>query len=161
MRGMRRIRNKTSYAQARELLRRAPFGVLSTTCDDGLPYGVPLCFVLSGNTIYFHCAQEGQKLDNLAHDSRVCLTAVLSAENQGERLTMQYESAMAFGTARIVYGEDERQAALLLLAGKYAPDMAEEALNAYLKEHGAGTLVIRMEVEFISGKASPPAKAGG
>lgn len=159
MRGMRRIHKKTSYAQAREILNRALFGVLSTTCDDGLPYGVPLCFVLSGNTIYFHCAAEGQKLDNLAHDSRVCLTAVLSAENLGERLTMQYESAMAFGTARIVYGEDERQAALRLLAGKYAPDMAEKALVAYLKAYTADTTVIRMEVEFISGKASLPAKA--
>lgn len=73
MRGMRRIANKTSYVQAREILSRAPYGVLSTTCGDGLPYGVPLCFVLSGNSIYFHCAVEGQKLDNLAHDSRVCL----------------------------------------------------------------------------------------
>lgn len=157
MRGMRMTKRKTTYAQAREILARAPFGVLSTTCDDGLPYGVPLCFALSGNSIYFHCAVEGQKLDNIVRDSRVCLTAVLSAENQGEKLTMRYESAMAFGTAHLVFGEDERRAALRLLVEKYAPAMPEKAIGAYFKTHIANTTVLRMEVEFISGKASPGA----
>ncbi len=156
MRGMRRIANKTSYVQAREILSRAPYGVLSTTCGDGLPYGVPLCFVLSGNSIYFHCAVEGQKLDNLAHDSRVCLTAVIAAENCPTRFTMRYRSAMAFGTARIVYGEDERLAALRLLTEKYAPEQGEEGAAAYIKAHIQDTLVVRMEVEYISGKDNYP-----
>ena len=92
MRGMRNIRRKTSYDKAREILMQADYGILSTTCGDGLPYGIPLCFALSGNSIYFHCATEGQKLDNLVHDSRVCLTAVLHAENRPARLTMTYEA---------------------------------------------------------------------
>lgn len=121
MRGMRNIRRKTSYDKAREILMQADYGILSTTCGDGLPYGIPLCFALSGNSIYFHCATEGQKLDNLVHDSRVCLTAVLHAENRPARLTMTYESAMAFGTARIVYAEDERHAALRLLVRQIFP----------------------------------------
>lgn len=152
MRGMRNIRRKTSYTEAREILKQAPYGILSTTCDDGLPYGVPLCFALSGNSIYFHCAPEGQKLDNLMHDSRVCFTAVLGAENQAERLTMHYRSAMAFGTARIVYGEDERAAGLRLLCDKYAPDMEPAAREAYFKRHMPDTLVVRMDVEYIDGK---------
>lgn len=121
-----------------------------------LPYGVPLCFVLSGNSIYFHCAVEGQKLDNLAHDSRVCLTAVIAAENCPARFTMRYRSAMAFGTARIVYGEDERLAALRLLTEKYAPEQGDEGAAAYIKAHIQDTLVVRMEVEYISGKDNYP-----
>ncbi len=97
MRAMRRIRKKTTYDKAREILSRAEWGVLSTTCDDGLPYGVPLSFVLSGNAVYFHCAAEGQKLDNLMHDRRVCLTAVNAPTVLPEALSMAYESAMAFG----------------------------------------------------------------
>lgn len=149
---MRKMRYKTSYAQAREILEQASYGILSTTCDDGLPYGIPLCFALSGNSIYFHCAVEGQKLDNLAHDSRVCLTAVLEAVNRPELLTMRYKSAMAFGTARIVYGEDERIAALRLLCNKYAPAMEESAREAYFKAHVPRTIVVRMDVEYIDGK---------
>lgn len=153
MRRMRNIRRKTSYDKAREILMQADYGILSTTCGDGLPYGIPLCYALSGNSIYFHCATEGQKLDNLIHDDRVCLTAVLQAEKCPERLTMAYESAMAFGTAHIVYAEHERHAALRLLCGKYAPDMSEEAMAAYFKKHIANTTVVRMEVEYISGKS--------
>lgn len=156
MRGMRRIADKASYAQAREILSRAAYGVLSTTCEDGLPYGVPLCFALSGNSIYFHCAVEGQKLNNLAHDSRVCLTAVAEAENCPARFTMRYRSAMAFGTARIVYGEDERIAALRLLCQKYAPEHGDEGIAAYIQAHIQDTLVVRMEVEYLSGKDTRP-----
>ena len=154
MRGMRQSGRKTDYERAREILARAEYGVLSTTCDDGLPYGVPLSFVLTGFSLYFHCAPEGQKLDNIMHDSRACLTAVTAASNLGNRLSMAYESAMAFGTVRPVYPEDERQAALRLLCDKYAPEMPQAALNAYLKKQGPNTIVLRMDVEYIVGKAA-------
>ncbi len=154
MRGMRQSSRKTDYGKAREILAMAEYGVLSTTCDDGLPYGVPLSFVLTGFSIYFHCAPEGQKLDNIMHDSRACLTAVAAAKNLGNRLSMAYESAMAFGTVRPVYPEDERQAALRLLCDKYAPEMPQAARNAYLKKQGPNTIVLRMDVEYIVGKAA-------
>ena len=115
MRGMRNGKRQTSYDRAREILKQAAYGVLSTSCEDGLPYGVPLCHVLTGNSIYFHCAAEGQKLDNLMRDGRACLTVVSAAKNLGNRLSMAYESAMAFGVVRLVYGEDERLAAMRLL----------------------------------------------
>ena len=154
MRGMRRIQKKTSYDDAREILHQSEYGVLSTTCDDGMPYGVPLSFVLSGNALYFHSAAEGQKLDNILHDRRVCFTAIARAITLPDKLSVDYASAMAFGEARIVYGEAERQAAFRLLCEKYAPDKTEESLAAYLKQHAKNALVIRMDVEYISGKAT-------
>ena len=154
MRGMHRANRKVSYAQARRILEKAEYGVLSTVCDDGLPYGVPLSFVLSGNAIYFHCAAEGQKLDNIMHDSRVCLTAVASAQTLPDRFSVRYESAMAFGTAHIVYGEDERIAALRRLCQKYAPQKTEEELAAYMNKLIVHTTGIRLDVEYISGKSS-------
>lgn len=154
MRGMRQIRRKTSYDKAREILDKAEYGVLSTTCDDGMPYGVPLSFVLSGNALYFHCATEGQKLDNILHDRRVCFTAVAHAETLPEKFSVAYESAMAFGEARIVYGEAERQAALRLLCGKYTPLLTEETVAAYQDRLAKNTTIIRLDVEYISGKSS-------
>ena len=154
MRGMHQAKRQTSYSRAREILNRADYGVLSTSCEDGLPYGVPICYVLTGNSIYFHCAPEGQKLDNVMHDGRACLTAVSAARNLGKRLSMAYESAMAFGMVRPVYGEDERQAALRLLCAKYAPDMTAEELDGKIARWGVNTVILRMEVEYIAGKAS-------
>ena len=154
MRSMRYFRRKLSYDEARAVLAGASYGVLSTTCDDGLPYGVPLCFALSGNTVYFHCATEGQKLDNLLHDRRVCLTAVSLADAAPEAFSMRYESAMAFGEARLIDDEAERLAALRLLCAKYAPDRAGDDADAYIAAHKRHTAVVRMDVEYISGKAS-------
>ncbi|MCI8554926.1 MAG: pyridoxamine 5'-phosphate oxidase family protein [Clostridiales bacterium] len=151
---MRNGKRKTTYAQARDILERGQYGVLSCVCDDGLPYGVPLSYALSGNSLYFHCAPEGQKLDNLMHDSRASFTVVTLAENQGEALTMRYESVMAFGTVRIVYGEDERRAALELLCRKYAPTLdLSQGMDAVCQKT-VHTAVLRMEVEYISGKCS-------
>jgi nitroimidazol reductase NimA-like FMN-containing flavoprotein (pyridoxamine 5'-phosphate oxidase superfamily) len=155
MRGMKNSKYRVTYDQARDILARADYGVLSTTCDDGLPYGIPLCFALSGNSIYFHCATEGQKLDNIMHDNRVCLTAVIGASNQSKKLTMTYESAMAFGTVGIVYAENERLAGLRLLCEKYAADLDDIALVAYFKKHLINTTVLRMDVEYIIGKTHP------
>lgn len=154
MRGMHNGKRQTSYDQARDILKRAGYGVLSTSCGDGLPYGVPLCYALTGYSIYFHCAPEGQKLDNLMRDGRACLTVVSAARNLENRLSMAYESAMAFGLVRPVYGEDERRAAMELLCAKYAPDMPPEEREAYISDHGADTLILRMEVEYIVGKAA-------
>lgn len=156
MRGMRRMNRKTTYNRAREILHAAPYGVLCTTCDDGMPYGIPLSFVLTGYSIYFHCAVEGQKLDNIAYDARVCLTAVSHAQSMGKKLTMAYESAIAFGTAHVVHSEDERQAALKALAEKYAPELEMEKLEAHIKKWGADTIIVRMDVEYMTGKEYHP-----
>ena len=154
MQGMRRIKQKLQEDEVREILYRAPYGVLSTSCEDGLPYGVPLSFALTGLSIYFHTAAVGQKLDNIKRDGRACLTVVDAAKNMGEKLTMAYRSVMVFGTVRPVQGEDERQAAFRLLSGKYAPGLSEENTAAYIKRYGPAALVLRMDVEYMVGKAN-------
>jgi nitroimidazol reductase NimA-like FMN-containing flavoprotein (pyridoxamine 5'-phosphate oxidase superfamily) len=40
--------------------------------DGEEPYIVPLCFGYDGETLYFHSAPEGKKLDILRNNSRVC-----------------------------------------------------------------------------------------
>ncbi len=60
MRGMRNSKRKTTDEKSEGDFGSGPFGVLSCRCDDGLPYGVPLSYALSGNALYFHCALQGQ-----------------------------------------------------------------------------------------------------
>ena len=95
-----------------------------------------------------------QKLDNIQHDSRVCFTAVASAQTLPDVFSVRYESAMAFGTAHIVYGEDERIAALQRLCRKYAPQKTQEQLATYMNKLIVHTTVVRLDVEYISGKSS-------
>lgn len=154
MQGMRRNRQKLQEDDVREILYQAPYGVLSTSCEDGQPYGVPLSFVLTGLSIYFHVAASGQKMINIRRDGRACLTVVDAAKNMGKELTMAYRSVMVFGTVRPVQGEDERQAAFKLLSGKYAPELSEEDTAAYIRRHGPAALVLRMDVEYMAGKGN-------
>lgn len=64
---------------------------------------------------------------------------------------IKYESALAFGIASEVEGE-ERYKALLLLLEKYSPEFIEEGKN-YIAQKDKATKVIKIEIDHISGKA--------
>ena len=78
---MRRRDRQLSEEEAREVLQQAQYGVLSTVCPDGTPYGVPLNFALEDGRIYLHGANaEGQKIVNLRHCPDACFTVVSSTK---------------------------------------------------------------------------------
>jgi uncharacterized protein len=47
-------------------------GRLATMDSEGYPYITPVNFVYHEGCVYFHCAPEGEKLDNLIRNPRVC-----------------------------------------------------------------------------------------
>ena len=62
---------------ALEVLDKAPYVTVSFTRPNGSPYGVPLSLARTDNkTFYFHCAMEGEKLDCIAANPQVALSAV-------------------------------------------------------------------------------------
>ena len=62
---------------ALEVLDKAPYVTVSFTRPDGTPYGVPLSLARTNDkTFYFHCALEGDKLDCIAANPTVALSAV-------------------------------------------------------------------------------------
>ena len=77
MKPMRRTTREMDASFALEVLGKAPYVTMSMTRPDGTPYAVPLSLAQADErTFYFHCAQEGEKLDCIAHQSVVCLSAV-------------------------------------------------------------------------------------
>ncbi len=135
-RELRRRDRALGEEEAREILARAEHGVLATVGADGWPYAVPVNHVLSGDVLYFHCAVEGHKLENIVHDERVSFCAVAGATVLPEKLSTLYESAIAFGRAHLVR----------------APE-AEKAITAWDRD----TAVVRIRIEQIAGKAHRPA----
>ena len=112
-------------AFALEVLDKAPYVTISFTRPNGTPYGVPLSLARTDDkTFYFHCALEGDKLDCIAANPTVALSAVtkcaanptvaLSAVTKcaptvGPKdgsFTLQYKSAMAVGKAEMVHSRD-------------------------------------------------------
>ncbi len=148
---MRRRDRELSQAEARDILGRAEYGVLATVGADGWPYAVPLNHVLLGDVLYIHCALEGHKLENIAHEERVSYCAVASAKVVPSVLSTFYESAVVFGRATQVTGTEEKRTALLALMRRFGEDSphAEETLNSCRSEPS----LIRVQIEHITGKA--------
>jgi nitroimidazol reductase NimA-like FMN-containing flavoprotein (pyridoxamine 5'-phosphate oxidase superfamily) len=151
-RDIRRSERALGESEAREILARAEYGVLATVGADGWPYAVAVNHVLSGDALYLHSALEGHKLDNIAHDERVSLCAVASAEVLPAKLSTLYESAVVFGRASVVTDPAERERALHLLAERFCGGLTPEAASA-IATSGARAAVVRIRIERVTGKA--------
>ena len=66
---MRKIQREKSAEWAFEVFDKAPYVTVSMTRPDGTPYGLPLNLVRKDETtFYFHCAEEGEKIDCIMHN---------------------------------------------------------------------------------------------
>jgi nitroimidazol reductase NimA-like FMN-containing flavoprotein (pyridoxamine 5'-phosphate oxidase superfamily) len=127
------------------------YAVLSTVGGDGVPYGVPLSVVRDGDCVYFHGALEGRKTDNLKRGGMVCLTCVGDVREPPDNFTVEYESAIVFGTAEELAGEAEKIRALRLLCERHTPaNMA--AFDEEIKRALHLTAVWKIRIGEISGK---------
>jgi len=151
MKPVRRKDREITPQEAARLLDAAEYGVLSTVGEDGQPYGVPLSFVHKGGSIYFHCAVSGQKLDHIESNPKVSFCVVGRTRVLPESFATEYESAVAFGTAAEVGGE-ERYRALVWLLEKYSPAFVEEG-KRYIESKDQATKVVKIDILHVAGKA--------
>lgn len=150
---MRRKDKEMDADDAIELLIKCEYGVLSTTDNDGQPYGVPLNYVYKDKRIYFHSALNGHKIGNIENNSKVSFCAVGRTNLLPSEFSTEYESVVVFGVASEAQGA-ERHNALLWLLEKYSPEFMEEG-EIYIGKYDKVTKVIKIDIEQVSGKKSP------
>ncbi len=137
------------------LLRTAPVGRLGTLGRDGYPRIKPLNFVYIDHAIYFHSAREGEKIEDILRDNRVCfevdlpIAYVKGSATDPCKASYLYQSVIIRGTAVLVSDEAERRKALAELMQKYQPG---GGYGAFREEKLAITAVVRIDVEAMSGK---------
>jgi nitroimidazol reductase NimA-like FMN-containing flavoprotein (pyridoxamine 5'-phosphate oxidase superfamily) len=151
-RDIRRTDRALTEEQAREILTRAEHGVLATVGADGWPYAVPVNHVLAGDVLYIHCAQEGHKLENIAHEERVSFCAVADARVLPASLSTLYESTIVFGRAALVTDPVEKRQGLELLAIRFCGALTPEAEKT-IATSASRAAVVRIRIERIAGKA--------
>jgi nitroimidazol reductase NimA-like FMN-containing flavoprotein (pyridoxamine 5'-phosphate oxidase superfamily) len=151
-REIRRTDRALTEEQAREILARAEHGVLATVGADGWPYAIPVNHVLAGDVLYIHCATEGHKLENIAHEERVSFCAVAGARVLPASLSTLYESAIVFGRAAVVTDPTEKRRGLELLAVRFCGALTAEAEKAIVTS-ASRAAVVRIRIERIAGKA--------
>jgi len=154
-REMRRKDRQISREEAVELLKYAEYGTLSTVNPDNTPYAVPMNYVIHNNTIYFHAAKTGQKLDNMKANPNVVFSVIGKTKPvvEGDSYSTFFESAIAFGKVRIASEPEEIRNALYILTEKYFPNDMDVFEASIAGDSLSKLYVIAMDIEHISGKA--------
>lgn len=156
-----------------KVIDKAVYGVLSMIDENNDPYCIPLSIVREGNTLYFHSARDGKKVQIFSNSPRVCITFVgetripenLSKEELNEIIkdetkagivtskvfTTEFESAVVSGKVKLVERETERINALRLVCEKYTPSKMDYFSMA-VKSGLNATNIYSVEIEEISAK---------
>jgi len=148
---MRRQDREITQPEAIELLQKGEYGVLSMCTPANEGYGVPLNYAWYLNNIYFHCAREGSKLENLKENNKVSFCVVGNTELLPSSFGTLYESIIAQGSTSEVEGTEKREA-LQQLIEKYSSDYVPEG-NEYIDKMYNSVMVLKLTVKSITGKA--------
>ena len=153
--GIRRQDRILDNALAIKLLQNAEYGFLSLgESRNGYTYGIPISFAysLSDNALYFHCAPEGHKLDNLKRNNKVAFCVVGNTKTLSENFSTRYESVIVFGQVELAQTDEDKRYVLRKLLEKYSPnhiETGEKYINSALNK----TLTFKINIEHITAKA--------
>ncbi len=121
--------------------------------DENGPYMVPLCFGYHDNSLYFHCANTGKKIDMIQKNKRVCFEFDIDCEiiktDKPCKWTMKYKSVIGFGNASLIKDLPSRQKALDIIIGHYGGKSF-----AYSESKIKNITVIKVSIESMTGKSS-------
>lgn len=160
MRTKRKAARQRDAEWALEVFDKAPYVTVSMTRSDGTPYGLPLSVVRrDGQTFYFHCASEGEKIDCIKANPVVSLLAVSKCmpvfEEEKLNFTEYYYSAIAVGRAEIVTDDSEKTEALRLLCQRFLPKYMNHFDDAIVRSLDRTTVVRISLSEPPVGKCKP------
>ncbi len=160
MRPMRKASRMKDPAWALEVFDKAPYVTVSMTRPDSTPYGLPLSLVRKDErTFYFHCADEGEKIDCLKANPVVSLSAVSRCmpkfEEGKENFTEYFHSAIAIGKAERVTDNEEKTEALRLLCERFLPEYMNHFDNAIARSLDRTTIIKITLTEDPVGKCKP------
>ena len=148
------VKHWLSQEDSIKYLSKAFYGHLATT-NDHQPYIVPVNFVYYQNHIYIHSSLNGQKLENIKNNSRVCFEVShftkLLPGNKPCQFGVCYWSVLVFGQAKILDNMNLKTNALHLLIKKYCQN---EYFSPLAPENIQQVAIIDINIDRISGKAN-------
>ena len=153
-RTIRKKVNEISIDMAKELLRSSRRGILAVQGDNGYPYAIPINYLYDEDTetILFHGAKAGHKVDALKACDKVCFTVYGNETVKDEAWAPYVQSAVVFGRCHLI-DQDKKEITFDLLkkfAMKYYPN--EDMVIEEIAASGKATQMFQIEIEHISGK---------
>jgi nitroimidazol reductase NimA-like FMN-containing flavoprotein (pyridoxamine 5'-phosphate oxidase superfamily) len=149
-REMRRKNQQLSQQESQNILAQATSGVLALSGTDDTPYALPISFVHHADSLYFHCAADGYKIDCIRKNPRASFCVIAQDQLLPEKFTTCFRSVIAFGRMEMVENPQEKQKALHLLCDKYAagqPGREEEIESAFSR-----ICILALRIDAMTGK---------
>ncbi|MBV1756687.1 MAG: pyridoxamine 5'-phosphate oxidase family protein [Dethiosulfatibacter sp.] len=151
-RDLRRKDRRMNDSLMETILQNGDYGVLSCMGDNGYGYGVALNYVYYDNTIYFHSACEGHKIDAIKNNDKVSFLVVNKSSVVPDELRTRYESVIAFGIASLTEGQ-EKADALYSIGDKYSKGF-EVIVKDEIEKLFNSTCVAKIQIEHKEGKSA-------
>ena len=122
-------------------------------CDKNMPYIVPLCFGFKNNTLYFHSAPKGKKIEILKKNPNVCFefeifTQVIKSA-KACKWGMKYRSVIGFGKASFIDDDDSKRQAFDIIMNQY-----EDGSFIYEDALLKSAIIIKVDIHGMTGKQS-------
>lgn len=151
-RKVRKIINELSPEATKEVLKKAPRGVLSLHGDDGYPYGLPLNYVYDeeAESIYFHGTKTGYKIDCIEKNPKACFTAIYEEGISEDGWSKNTASVVAYGLIEEIEDQDYAREAMINLAKKYYPNM--ELVDENMAASFKNTKMLVFHISYMTGK---------
>ncbi len=143
------------------ILERETVGRMASLGKDGFPYITPVNYVYWNGAVYFHCAHEGEKIDNILRDNRVCFEvdvplSYLGKDYNSKSPTCQahqfYHCVIIRGRAELISEINEKVDALNAFMRSHEKDNYFKPVTAKTKAVKSCS-VVAIRVESISGKS--------
>lgn len=149
---MRKADCQVDREGAMKILEQCEYLSIAMLNEDGSPYNVVVNSIYDQGKIYFHSANEGQKLDCIRHDPRVCITGFSGATTDSPNATTRYASVVVYGKASIL--EDKERKIQLIRKKSVEHNVTEEKILSNLETYFDLMTIVEIEIEEITGKVN-------
>ena len=149
MRAMRKVDCQTTQEEAILILQQLKYLSVAMLNEGGSPYNVVVDCLYDDGKVYFHSANEGQKLDCIRHDPRVCAVGYSGAYSNS---TTRYASVVIHGKAHIL--EDKERKLEIIRKEAAARGVTPEKIDATIAAYFDVMAMVEIEIDAITGKVN-------
>lgn len=149
-------RSEKEITDEKEIIKILKGGKFTTisTCKNNEPYIVTMSYGYDQikNALYFHCAQEGLKIDFIKSNTQVCGT-VIEDNGYEDGCGQTYRSVVFRGEMNVIEGIEEKKHGFNVLINHLERNPSEVKLkflkndNVYIKP-----AILRLDITEITGK---------
>ena len=154
----RKDREITDRAGMMDVIRTEKFAVIAL-CKESEPYLVTMSYGFdeATETFYFHGAKQGQKIEFLKANPKVCLTVIEDKGYQHGHCTHAYRSVVVRGEMLPVNDPEERVKAIRIMIEQLETDQTKH-LNMVHDPHSQwpGTQMFKLEIDAMTCKERSP-----